>query len=150
MKEEFSEFIDHLESGMPELAKGSSIRHALIAHAKAAHAEHSEMSDFHKKIHDSLDDGHEHKAMHRRMHEHHAAKAEHYKSLHAALGGEEGAISVGSGDVHVGDLHGPKAIRPDGVRLVAPQHVKLVPRGGSNPGGDVSVDPAVEELFSGV
>lgn len=46
----------------------------------ADHKEHTEMSAFHKGMHDALDDGHEQKAFHKRMHEHHATKAAFHKT----------------------------------------------------------------------
>ena len=153
MSVEHTEFISHLEDGMPELTKaGSGIRSALLALCKAAAAEHAEMSGFHKKIHDSMDDGHEQKALHGRLSGHHAAKAASYGKFHKALTGED----LADGDVHTGVLHGPSKsmrdqIRPDGVRVIAgAPHIKLVPRSGSNAGGDVAVDPALDDMFSGV
>lgn len=57
--------------------------HQAMADAHAGlNKEHTEMSAFHKGMHDALDDGHEQKAFHKRMHEHHATKAAHHESLH--------------------------------------------------------------------
>ena len=57
--------------------------HQAMAEAHAGlNKEHTEMSAFHKGMHDALDDGHEQKAFHKRMHEHHATKAAHHDSLH--------------------------------------------------------------------
>lgn len=57
--------------------------HQAMADAHAGlNKEHTEMSAFHKGMHDALDDGHEQKAFHKRMHEHHATKAAHHDLLH--------------------------------------------------------------------
>lgn len=137
--EGFNEFIDHLEAGGLSLAKGG-------AHAHRLHRAHKAMADFHKTVHDSLDDDHEMKAFHRVSGDHHTECAEVYK-----------ALSTGGGDVPVGDLNGPSKshkasdIVPDGVRVAGDiQRTTLVPRAGSNPGGPIAVDPGLEDMFSGV
>ena len=98
-----------------------------------------DMAAFHQGLHDSMDDGAEHKAMHRRMSQHHAELATIYKGVEISLGGESSNMGPGG----TGDLHGPEVrkatdLRPDGVAIGysvnPPAGVRLVPRGGYNGG----------------
>lgn len=148
----YSEFQDYLGVPDVEVIKGG-MRATFAEHALALHKEHADMARFHKGLHDGLDDEHEMKPMHKRLSEHHAAKAAIYKSLHEDLGGNErGGESSGFGET-TGDLDGPrgKAIRPDGIRAIypsePPEHLRMIPRGGAPSVEKAAVSAENEEMF---
>lgn len=204
--------------------KNAAFHKAAAGHHAAQAAHHGEMHAYHKGVHDSLDDGAEHKAFHAKAAGHHEVKKAHHTAMHelhkgygedaekavkaindafglessepvaktaptptTATGVVDGVVASMSGELNTlaNDLikNDPsikelvrktiaeqiakalgREIVPDGVKVAAttmtpqpgqvPQEVleklHLVPRGGSNPGGEVAVAPDSEELFAGV
>lgn len=118
----------------------------MIKHLLKMSSEHDSMEEFHTDKFNSMDDGHEMKAVHSRLAKHHAVMSKLCKAA-----ASEVAIG-GSPDISVGDLHGPsKAAVPDGVKLMAmidPPQVHMIPRAGSSQSLDkAQVDASLEEMF---